>query len=121
MARLRFVFEHTGPPSRCWTGGSEPTCSVRTPHYYFFMHRELLAMLTAEREGRLPGRPDERSGRPALIALDDELRALGPRFLQFVQRNYVSGDGLFYFPVRPGSQPVPTGFGTGSRRSAPPG
>jgi hypothetical protein len=40
-------------------------------------------------------------GRPALIALDDELRALGPRFLQFLQRSYTSDDGLFYFPAPP--------------------
>jgi hypothetical protein len=36
--------------------------------------------------------------RPALITLDDELRALGPRFMQFLRDRYVSTDGLFYLP-----------------------
>ena len=34
--------------------------------------------------------------RPSLIALDQELVALGPRFMRFVRPNYVSDDGLFY-------------------------
>jgi len=34
--------------------------------------------------------------RPSLIALDRELVALGPRFVRFVQDNYVTDDGLFY-------------------------
>ena len=34
----------------------------------------------------------------------DELRALGPRLIRFVERNYVTDDGLFYRPAesRPG-------------------
>jgi hypothetical protein len=37
--------------------------------------------------------------RPSLITLDDDLMALDPRFLRFVRRNYVTNDGLFYFPA----------------------
>ena len=45
--------------------------------------------------------------RPALITLDDELLALGPRFLSFVRQNYVSDDGVFY-SSGPGSHRFPT-------------
>lgn len=101
MARLQFVFAHTGPADPVLDGWLGTNVFRPQPHYYFFMHGELLAMLTAsEKDAYLDALTSSRS-RPALIALDDELRALGPRFLQFVERNYTSGDGLFYLPVQP--------------------
>ena len=50
--------------------------------------------------------------RPSLVTLDDELPALGSRFVRFLLKNYVSNDGLFYLP-RPG-------FGRHERGSASP-
>jgi hypothetical protein len=35
--------------------------------------------------------------RPRMIAMDQHLAALGPRFMSFVKRAYVSSDGFFYF------------------------
>jgi len=35
--------------------------------------------------------------RPKLIALDENLTALGIRFLHFVRTNYQSSDGFLYF------------------------
>lgn len=106
MARLRFVFAHTSPADPVLDGWLGTNVFRPARSYYFFMHGELLAMLTAsEKDAYLDAVTSDR-GRPALIALDDELRALGPRFLQFVRRNYVSGDGLFYLPVQP-ADPAP--------------
>jgi hypothetical protein len=101
LARLQFVFEHTGPTDRVLDGWLGTGVFRPAPHYYFFMHSELLAMLTtSEREAYLDALTSG-SDRPALITLDDELRALGPRFLDFVRRNYESFGGLFYLPVKP--------------------
>ena len=102
LSRLRFVFDHTGPAEPVLDGWLGTNVFRPPPHYYFFIHRELLSTLTAdEKDAYLDALT---SGRPALIAMDDELRALGPRFLQFVERSYVSDDGLFYFPVKPKAQ-----------------
>ena len=63
------------------------------------MHRELQVSLPeSEKDAYLEALTSGRV-KPALITLDDELRALGPRFVDFVQRHYVSSDGLFYFPA----------------------
>ena len=68
------------------------------PLYYAFMHRELLAMLSQADKDAYLGPLESGRVRPALITLDDELRALGPRFLSFLRHHYVSADGVFYFP-----------------------
>ena len=39
--------------------------------------------------------------RPRLIAMDSHLIALGPRFVEFVRRNYVSRDGFLYYARTP--------------------
>jgi hypothetical protein len=66
------------------------------PGYYFFLHDELLAMLS-ESERAAYAEALARV-RPSLIALDHELVALGSRFVRFVLHNYASSDGLFYWP-----------------------
>jgi hypothetical protein len=69
------------------------------PHaiYFYFLHAESLEMLTREQldvyvDGLLTGKV-----RPRLIALDENLIALGVRFLHFVRTNYQSSDGFLYF------------------------
>jgi 4-amino-4-deoxy-L-arabinose transferase-like glycosyltransferase len=99
MARLGFVYAHTGPADPVLDGWLGMAVFRPHPLPYFFMHRELQAMLTAREKDAYLGALESRSVRPALIAMDDELRALGPRFLAFVRRDYVSDDGLFYLPV----------------------
>jgi hypothetical protein len=103
MARLRFVFAHTRPTDLVLDGWLGTNVFRPHPLQYGFMHRELLVSLTdSEREAYLDAFTSGRV-RPALIALDDELRALGPRFLDFLERDYASSDGLFYFPAQPSS------------------
>ena len=98
MARLQFVYAHTGPTDAVLDGWLGTDVFRPHPLYYFFMHRELQVSLSeSEKDAYLDALTSGRV-RPALIALDDELRALGPRFLEFVRRDYVSDDGLFYFP-----------------------
>jgi 4-amino-4-deoxy-L-arabinose transferase-like glycosyltransferase len=100
LARLRTVFERTGPTDPVLDGWLGTQVFRPHPLHYFFMHRELQAMLSqADLDGYLGALESERV-RPALITLDDELVALGPRFLSFVRQNYVSADGVFYFPAR---------------------
>jgi hypothetical protein len=98
LGRLRFVYAHTGPADRVLDGWLGTDVFRPAPHYYFFMHSELAAMLTAgEKEAYLDALTSEEN-RPALIALDAELMALGPRLLRFVRENYVRAEGVFYLP-----------------------
>jgi len=99
MARLRTVFLHTRPTDTVLDGWLGTAVFRPTPLPYFFLHREVQAMLSdADKDALLAPLEDGRN-RPALIALDDELRALGPRFLSVVRNNYVSDDGVLYFPA----------------------
>ena len=99
-ARLRYVFEHTGPADAVLDGWLGTQVFRPHPLYYAFMHRELLAMLSEADKDAYLGPLESGRVRPALITLDDELLALGPRFLSFLRQNYVSEDGVFYFPAR---------------------
>jgi hypothetical protein len=97
LARLRFVFERTTPEDVVMDGWEG--IGVFRPHAfrYFFLHREIRAMLpTPELVGYLEAL--ERGAiRPRLIAMDWNLSTLGPRFQHFVRMNYTSNDGFFYF------------------------
>jgi 4-amino-4-deoxy-L-arabinose transferase-like glycosyltransferase len=99
MAELQFVYTHTGPTDPVLDGWLGTGVFRPQPLYYSFMHRELQVSLPkSEKDAYLEALTSGRV-KPALITLDDELRALGPRFVDFVQRHYVSSDGLFYFPA----------------------
>ena len=100
MARLRYVFEHTAPADTVLDGWMGTQVFRPHPLYYAFMHGELRVMLSQADKDAYLGPLESGRVRPALITLDDELVALGPRFLSFVRRHYVSADGLFYFPAR---------------------
>jgi len=106
LARLRYVFEHTGPAESVLDGWLGTQVFRPHPLYYFFMHRELLGALSESDKDSYLGPLESGRVRPALITLDDELLALGPRFSSFLRRNYATNDGLFYFPTR--STPTPT-------------
>ena len=99
MARLRYVYVNTGPADQVLDGwlGTE----VFRPHplYYFFLHSELLAMLSEKEKDAYLEALESGRVRPSLITLDEELLGLGPRFMTFVQQNYLSDDGLFYRPA----------------------
>jgi 4-amino-4-deoxy-L-arabinose transferase-like glycosyltransferase len=101
MARLRYVFEHTAPADPVLDGWLGTAVFRPHPLYYFFMHGELMAMLSEKDVGVCLDALESGRVRPSLITLDDELPALGSRFMRFLLRNYVSNDGLFYRP-RPG-------------------
>jgi len=98
MARLRYVFEHTGPADSVLDGWLGTQLFRPHPLYYFFMHRELLGALSESDKDAYLGPLESGKVRPALITLDDELMALGPRFMSFLRTHYATSDGLFYFP-----------------------
>ncbi len=100
MERLRYVFEQTEPTDLVLDGWLGTQLFRPHPLYYFFMHRELLAMLSASEKESYLGPLESGKVRPSLITLDDELIALGPRFLRFLRTHYETTDGLFYFPTR---------------------
>jgi hypothetical protein len=100
-ARLRYVFEHTGPTDQVLDGWLGTGVFRPHPLYYFFMHGELRAMLSQKDIDVCVDALESGRVRPKLVALDDELPALGARFVRFVLKNYVSADGLFYLR-RPG-------------------
>ena len=99
IARLRYVFEHTRPTDMVLDGWMGTGVFRPHPLHYPFMHLELLAMLSERDKDATLDALESGRVRPALIALDPELEALGPRFLSFVRTHYVSADGLFYFPT----------------------
>ena len=100
MERLRYVFAHTRPNDSVLDGWLGTQLFRPHPLYYFFMHRELLAALSESDKDAYLGPLESGQVRPALITLDDELMALGPRFSSFLRTHYASSDGLFYFPIR---------------------
>jgi hypothetical protein len=100
MERLRYVFAHTGPADPVLDGWLGTQVFRPHPLYYPFMHGELRAMLSSQDIDACLDALESGRARPALITLDDELKALGPRFMRFVAANYVSDDGLFYRPAR---------------------
>jgi 4-amino-4-deoxy-L-arabinose transferase-like glycosyltransferase len=114
MARLRYVFDHTRPTDSVLDGWLGTQVFRPHPLYYFFMHRELLAALSENDKDAYLVPLETGQVRPALITLDDELIALGPRFLRFLRSNYQTNDGLFYFPVR--ASPPARGVGEPSGR-----
>ncbi|HEY4185953.1 MAG TPA: glycosyltransferase family 39 protein [Polyangia bacterium] len=95
-ARLRYVFEHTSPGDRVLDGWLGTAVFRPSPGYYLFMHSEVLAMLSEEQRAAYLDVLESGPARPALIVLDEDLKALGPRFLSFVRQHYVTDDGLFY-------------------------
>ena len=103
MARLQFVFAHTGPSDPVLDGWLGMDVFRPQPLYYSFMHRELQVTLSEREKDAYVDALTTGKVRPALIALDDELRALGPRLVSYVERNYVSSDGVLYLPVQPAS------------------
>jgi hypothetical protein len=96
--RLRYVFEHTRPTDTVLDGWMGTGVFRPHPLHYAFMHGELLAMLSQSQRVAYVDALESGRVRPALITLDNELIALGSRFVRFVVKNYVSNDGLFYFP-----------------------
>jgi hypothetical protein len=101
LARLRYVFEHTGPAEPVLDGWLGTAVFRPHPLRYFFMHQELWASLSdSEREDYLESL-ESRRVRPSLIAVDGELFRLGPRFLRFLNRDYVNTKGPFFAPARP--------------------
>ncbi len=99
--RLRYVFEHTRPTDPVLDGWMGTGVFRPHPFYYFFMHGELLVMLSEQ--DRAAYVDALKNNPPALITLDDELPNLGSRFVRFVMNNYTSSDGLFYFPKAKGA------------------
>jgi hypothetical protein len=97
-ARLRYVFDHTRPTDTVLDGWLGTNVFRLHPLYYAFMHGELLAMLSATQRAAYVDALESGQVRPSLIAMDEELIALGSRFVRFVLKNYESTDGLFYFP-----------------------
>jgi len=97
LAKLHYVFDRT-KPSDVVMDGWEGT-GVFRPHafYYFFLHEESVYLLPPEEVNAYLVSFESGKVRPKLIALDQNLVALGSRFVRFVKRNYVSSDGFFYF------------------------
>ena len=97
LVRLQRVYQTTKPTDLVMDGWAG--AGVFRPHAFrhFFLHEETRAMLpSAEWDAYLDALESGRI-RPKLIVLDQNLRAMGPRFLDFVDRRYASRDRTFYF------------------------
>jgi 4-amino-4-deoxy-L-arabinose transferase-like glycosyltransferase len=104
LAKLRTVFERTKPTDLVMDGWEG--MGVFRPHafYYYFLHEEAVAMLPQAKLDAYLDALERGEGQPKLIAMDKNLRTLGPRFLRFVEGRYTSSDGFFYF-LTPSSRP----------------
>ena len=71
---------------------------VFRPHafYYFFLHEESVVMLPREQVETFLDDLESGKVRPRLIAMDENLVALGSRFVRFVRTSYETTDGFFY-------------------------
>lgn len=100
LARLGEIFARTGRTDLVMDG-FEGT-GVFRPHafYYFFIHTDLRPMLSPARLDAYLDDLERGRVRPRVIALDKHLVSLGPRFLDFVNRNYSSEDGFLYYRNR---------------------
>jgi hypothetical protein len=97
LAQLERVFATTKPTDVVMDGWEG--MGVFRPHafYYFFVHDEILPMLRQDRVDAYLDDLEAGKIRPKLIALDKHLAALGPRFLGFVARGYVTRDNFLFF------------------------
>ncbi len=97
LALLRRVFETTKPTDLVMDGWQG--IGVFRPHalFYFFVDDDMLVMMSPERLNAFFDDLESGRVRPALIALDRRLAALGPRFRAFVNAHYSSSDGFFYY------------------------
>ncbi|MBN2575610.1 MAG: glycosyltransferase family 39 protein [Deltaproteobacteria bacterium] len=97
LDRLREVLDSTQPTDLVMDGWHGT--GVFRPHafYYFFVHEELADMLSRERVDAYLDALESGRIRPRLIAMDENLLALGSRFARFVHTHYVSRDGFLYF------------------------
>lgn len=107
LARLEYVFAHTEPDDLVMDGWQGT--GVFRPHafYYFFLHSETLAMLPRPQLAAYLTALELGKIQPRLIAMDWNLRTLGPRFESFVRSHYFTNDGFLYF--RRGLQRSPPG------------
>ena len=80
IARLRYVFEHTRPTDTVLDGWMGTGVFRPHPLHYFFMHLELLAMLSEPKQDAILVALESGRVRPALITLDDELQGARPAF-----------------------------------------
>ncbi len=97
LAWLRKVFHDTKPADLVMDGWRG--MGVFRPHafYYFFLHPETVVMLPPAHLDAYVDALESGAVRPKLIALDDNLKSLGPRFVSFVKQNYASRDGFLYY------------------------
>jgi 4-amino-4-deoxy-L-arabinose transferase-like glycosyltransferase len=96
LARLAYVFESTKPTDLVMDGW-EGT-GVFRPHalHNFFLHDEMLDMLSRKQVDAYLDALESGRIRPRLIAMDQRLFRLGSRFVRFVKTNYVAHDEFFY-------------------------
>jgi hypothetical protein len=97
LVQLREVFDRTKPTDLVMDGWQG--MGVFRPHafHYYFLHEEIRAMLPPARLDELLNELERGTIRPQLFALDKNLKALGPRFVAFVEKNYATSDGFFYY------------------------
>jgi len=95
---LRFVIEQTRPSDTMmdgWTG-----IGVFRPHAYFywFLHAEILAMMSGEQRDELLTGLQSGTIAPRYILLDDDLMSVSARILWFVSSNYqpVAGEPMIW-------------------------
>ena len=97
---LRYVLASTNPTDIVMDGWQG--MGVFRPHafHYYFLHEELLPMLPPEQVSAFVDALENGKVRPRLIAMDQNLTALGSRFVRFVRQNYRSNNRFFYVSRR---------------------
>ncbi len=88
LGRLRFVLTHTSPREPLFDGFSGLGAFRPHAYFYFFLHDEIRTLLRDQGLNRLFA--DLRDGvvAPEWVVMDDDVRALPPRIVAFLEENY---------------------------------
>ena len=92
LAALEFVMQQAAPRDIVMDGWRG--LGVFRPHawYYYFLHPEVRGMLPPKDLERFLEDLESGKIKPRLVAMDNNLRALSPRFVAFVKRYYEPAD-----------------------------
>jgi hypothetical protein len=87
LAEIRYILANTTPQEAVFSGFHGVGAMRPHAYYYFFLHSEMRAMLTAQQLG-----PDVvealRTVRPPIVVYDGDVKALPPMVQDFIRANY---------------------------------
>ncbi len=88
LERLRFVVARTSPHEPLFDGFSGLGAFRPHAYFYFFLHGEIRVLLQGRGLNRLFADLRDGAVAPAWVVMDDDVRALPPKIVAFLEENY---------------------------------